>query len=111
MKMILIGVVCCFMSVGVFAKATPSKEKIEFCEINSNYAKSVMRNRQNGGNISDSLKIVEKNVKNQDIKGFYIAIIKDAYKQPIWGSGKNKIEAETEFGNELFLICLDNFEE
>lgn len=70
-----------------------------------------MYNRQHGGQAIDSIKNIEKNLKDKPDKGFYLAIIKDAYKQPLWGTEDKKKEAEIEFENEALMICLDSFKD
>lgn len=70
-----------------------------------------MANRQHGGRAIDSIQRIEENLKDQPIKEFYIAIVKDAYKQPLWDTEEKKKEAEIEFENEALIICLDNFKD
>lgn len=104
---IVIATILIGLSTNLFAKDEALKMK--FCEAITKYAETVMHKRQNGGKAIDSIKNIEKNMPNPTLKGFYIAMVKDAYKQPLWASEEKKREAEIEFSNEISLICLDNF--
>lgn len=97
------------LSAACLSHAGDDSLKLKYCESVSKYAKNIMYSRQHGGQAIDSIKRIERNLKDQEIKGFYLAIIKDAYKQPLWGSEEKKVEAEVEFANEALLICLDTF--
>ncbi|EEY78896.1 hypothetical protein HMPREF0012_01765 [Acinetobacter calcoaceticus RUH2202] len=102
---------CLFLSIPSLALADNSSLKIKYCDSVSEYAKTIMYKRQHGGQAKDSINKIEDNLKDKSIKGFYIAIIKDAYKQPFWNSEEKKKEAETEFANEALMICLDTFKD
>jgi len=108
MKKIIFSLLLSFSSI---ALADDSKQKFKFCESVSRYAKIIMHNRQHGEQAIDPINRIEKSLKDHQIKGFYIAIIKDAYRQPLWNSEEKKLEAETEFANEALMVCLDTFKD
>ena len=102
---------CLLMGFNSIAIADDSSQKLKFCESVSRYAEIIMHNRQHGEQAIDPINRIEKSLKGQHIKGFYIAIIKDAYKQPLWNTEAKKKEAETEFANEALMICFDTFKD
>lgn len=108
MKKILFSFLICWSSIAI---ADDSSQKFKFCESVSKYAKITMHNRQHGEQAIDSINRIDQKLKDHQIKEFYIAIIKDAYKQPLWNSEVKKKEAETEFANEALMICLDTFKD
>ncbi|MFW1635450.1 hypothetical protein [Acinetobacter oleivorans] len=102
---------CFLLSFSSLALADNSSQKLKFCESVSKYAKIIMHNRQHGEQAIDPINRLEKSLKDHQIKSFYIAIIKDAYRQPLWNSEEKKLEAETEFANESLMVCLDTFKD
>ncbi len=102
---------CLFLSIPSLALADNSSQKIKFCESVSKYAKIIMHNRQNGEQAIDPINRIEQSLKDHQIKDFYLAIIKDAYKQPLWNTEEKKKEAETEFANEALMTCLETFKD
>ncbi|MDC4428011.1 hypothetical protein NQ647_03450 [Acinetobacter baumannii] len=102
---------CLLIGCTSTAIADDGSQKLKFCESISKYAEIIMHNRQHGEQAIAPINRIEKSLKDHQIKGFYIAIIKDAYKQPLWNTEEKKKEAETEFANEALMICLDRFKD
>lgn len=95
-----------------FAKEEMTKngaiEKI--CGESAEYAKVVMKGRQIGLPIIDAIKIVNK-IESIAVRDYYKSIVYDAYKEPKWSTEEYKINAEIEFSNEVYLTCVNTFQE
>lgn len=97
------------LSLTNYSQAATVKDPtpLDFCELFSKYAKTTMHNRQNGGEAQTSIRNILSNTKNKAMQDYFIAIVKDAYAEPLWVTESNKIKAETEFGNKVFMDCLN----
>lgn len=106
-KLIMVGVLGFFLTNYSQAATVKNPTGLDFCEIFSKYAKTTMHNRQNGGEAQTSIRNILSNTDNKAMRDYFIAIVKDAYAEPLWATESNKIKAETEFGNKIFMDCLN----
>ena len=63
----------------------------------------IMGNRQAGISMADQYKVV---IVNGGTDKLTKNMIKMAYAEPLYGTEKYKKEAEVEFGNKMFQMCL-----
>jgi predicted transcriptional regulator len=78
---------------------TVANESTEVCVKYSELAAEIMSSRQSNIPIA---KIYEL-LKGSDLS---IALLKKAYKEPLWTAEQNKKKAVNEFANEVFMICI-----
>lgn len=111
-KIILIGILLS-ISCNIFAKKEMTKGDAidEVCGNVGEYAESVMRSRQLGENIVNSINVLTKATKMAEpIKQYYKNIVYEAYKEPKWSTKENQDNAVTEFSNKMYLICAEAFQ-
>ncbi|QQN40790.1 hypothetical protein [Acinetobacter sp. CS-2] len=111
-KIILIGILLS-TSCNIFAKNETTKGDAidEICGNVGEYAESVMRSRQLGENIANSINVLNKAPKMAEpIRQYYKHIIYEAYKEPKWSTKENQDNAVTEFSNKMYLTCATAFQ-
>lgn len=115
MKKILL-IVCGLILLSTSVNAKTEKKKMTrldaleaVCGGMSGYAQSVMRNRQTGGIITDSLEIINRSDSNQAMKDYMKAVVYNAYLEPMWSTEENKNNAISEFGNKAYIQCSQSF--
>ena len=113
MKKILIAGVLLAASCGVLAKDKMTKDDAieEICGGTAGYAEAVMRSRQNGVKLTDSINNINKNLKSSAIRDYYKAIAHEAYREPKWSTRENQENAVVEFSNKMYLACATAFQE
>jgi hypothetical protein len=81
-------------------------KKFELCDITSEVATVVMRNRQEGIPMATMMKITNEQGSSEATKKLNIEIIVDAYKAARFDSAEYKEKAITEFANKYYSACL-----
>ena len=80
-----------------------SADKLDDCTIASTFAETTMRLRQDNIEMSKMINILQK--FDADTRLIAESIIKDAYDQPAYDSGKYKLRAIKKFKNDVFREC------
>ena len=80
-------------------------DKLGECNIFSEFAGTMMKYRQDNVEMSELIIFVRKQNPDTATKTFAEAIIKDAYRQPLYSSSKYKLRAIKKFKNDIFLEC------
>lgn len=99
-----IGACISFTVLGLFASANASEssvseKSIESCTSISGLAKSIMKARQNGGEMSVMMGISEGNPLAK-------MLVKAAFEEPFYSTDEYKERAVIEFSNKVMLICM-----
>ena len=105
MRKLLIIAAAVFSISNNAAAEEPAGEStpLSICTASSSLARTIMKVRQNGMDLSTALEAVSDNE-------FAKAIVIDAYKKPRYSSEKYQKRAITEFGNENMIACLEAME-
>lgn len=77
------------------------------CEAFGKVATSTMQARQNGVPIQKIVETAKKHFQQEELLKIVLFIIKEAYSKPRFMSEDNQEMAITEFGNEVYLGCLN----
>lgn len=102
-KLITATLIASALSFNVVAEETDQDKISKICGSYSEIATSVMTARQNNTPIIAVYKIADGNKA-------VIAIIKDAYAQPLFSTNDYKSSIVTSFSNDVFLSCINQFE-
>lgn len=110
-RILFIGLIICF-SANTYAekKMTKAQAIDSLCDSIQDYAKSVMRNRQNDGSAAESIKLINQGARAEPISNYMKAIVYDAYSEPKWESEENKESATAEFANKTYMQCVTTFQ-
>lgn len=87
-------------------KITRQEAVESLCDSMQGYAQSVMRNRQNGGTASESIRVINQAEGTAAIDNYMKAIVHNAYSEPRWESERNKNNAIIDFGNKIYIQCI-----
>lgn len=106
MKKILFCLLIIFSTIAI---ADNSSEQLKYCKPVSKYANDIMYKRQQGTQAKDLFITVTKHSKDQSFTWFYVALIKEAYKHPVFKNEEEKKEVTKEFADKALKGCLDSF--
>lgn len=80
-----------------------SSEDMEYCEIVSGWAKSIMGARQYGASMAELMKTTEE---YEQFGSLVRALIVDAYREPRYHTERNQERAVEDFRDEVYLSCI-----
>lgn len=107
-KILLLCLVCCFMSFGVVALEAKDDSN---CRSVMRLAESIMKKKQDGSSLSEALSIrdyaFKENPNDVKIKNLVDRIIRDAYSQPNYSTQSIKREQLNEFAAKYYLECME----
>lgn len=112
MKKIILLIAFLTISCNSFSKTEMTKDSaIEgICGEMNDYAQSVMRSRQLGNSIVNNIKAVNNANMPKHIADYRKSIIYEAYKEPKFSTKENQDNAVNEFGNTVYLSCVQAFQ-
>ena len=103
-KLIATTLITAALSFNLAAEESKPNDIGEICGSYSELASSVMTARQNNTPINTVYKIADGN-------SLMIAIIKEAYAQPLFSTDDYKSNIIVSFSNDVFLACINKFNE